>query len=409
MIRFIKELIRAVLPRRRAKPSSDAESSPADEAATDADVATPSEPTAPPAIPDAVEVELQRRFNEFDRRFNERQKEILDSRAAYIERWLVAISVVAVVGGYFGFTKFDKIEDEARQHVTAAKQHAEKAQILVEKIEAKYGEAVSRVAALEKLTAKTVGNNPDEADRAAENVQRDPTASLIDQAMATAVQLQLQGEIGKAIEKWRAIIPIAEGSDNDLAARAYFSVGYLLIQQGKPEDAIDAYEEAIRLNLDFAEAYNDRGGAKYRLGQYDEAIDDCSKAIDLKLNYPGAYYNRGLAKYKLGRYDEAIDDCSKAIDLKLNYPGAYLNRGNAKNALGRHDEAIDDFDKAIDQKPDYAEAYFNRGIAKNKLGRTDEARQDFEKARALAHKAGDASLVALAEQRLRELDNQEGE
>lgn len=127
MIRFIKEWFS-----RRAKPSSKTESAPADETATDeqstdADTSTPSEPTAPAAD----EVEIQHRFNEFERRFNERQKEILDARAAYIERWLVAISVVVVVGGvvggYLGFTKFDKIEDEARQHVTAAKQYAEKA------------------------------------------------------------------------------------------------------------------------------------------------------------------------------------------------------------------------------------------------------------------------------------------
>ena len=244
MIQSLMKRIRAALSRKRANPSSEAESAPADEVtsdnagptpdeqSTDADVSTPSEPTATPAIPAAVEVELQRRFNEFDRRFNERQKEVLDSRAAYIERWLVAISVVAVVGGYFGFTKFDKIEDEARQHVTAAEQHAEKAQILVEKIEAKYGESVSLVAEHKRLTAETVDNNPDEADRAAENVQGDPAASLIDRAMAAAVQLQLQGEIEKATEKWRAIIHIAEESDNDLTARAYFSVGYLLNKQG---------------------------------------------------------------------------------------------------------------------------------------------------------------------------------
>ncbi len=384
MIRFIKELIRAVRPRRRAKLSSDAESAPADEAATDeestdADTSTSSEPTVPPAIPDTVKVELQRRFNEFERRFNERQREILDARAAYIERWLVAISVVVVlggvVGGYIGFTKFDKIEDDARQHVMEAKQHAEKAQILVEKIEAKYGESVSLVAELKKLTAETVGKNPDEADRTAKSVQKDPAASLIDRARATAVQLQLQGEIEKAIEKWRAIIHISEGSDNDLAARAWFSVGYLLIQQGKPEEAIAAYDEAIRLKPDYAEAYNNRGNANDKLGHREDAIADYNQAIQLKPNYAKAYYNRGAVKAKLGHREDAIADYNQAIQLK----------------------------------PDFAEAYYNRGDTKSELGRIDEARQDFEKARDLAHKTSNASLVALAEQRLRRLDNQEGE
>ena len=308
MIRFIKEWV----SRKRANSSSKAESTPADEAATDnvgstpdeqstdTDVSTPSQPTAKPAIPTADEVEIQHRFNEFERRFNERQREILDARAAYIERWLVAISVVAVVGGYLGFTKFDKIEDEARQHVTAAKQHAEKAQILVEKIEAKYGEVVSHAAELEKLTAKTVGNNPDEADRAAENVQKDPAASLIDRVIATAVQLQLQGEIEKAVEKWRAIIHIAEGSDNDLAARAYFSVGYLLIQQGKLEDAIDAYDEALSLKWDFAEAYYNRGNVKSDLGRHEDAIADCNQAIQLKTEFCRSLFQPGEREERPG-------------------------------------------------------------------------------------------------------------
>ena len=85
------------------------------------------------------------------------------------------------------------------------------------------------------------------------------------------------------------------------------------------------------------------------------------------------------------------------------------SRGVAKDELDRYEAAITDYDKAIRLKSDYAEAYFNRGNSKGKLGRIDEARQDFEKTRDLAHKAGDDSLVALAEQVLRKLDNQEGE
>ena len=380
MIRFIKTLLS-----KKANPSSKAESAPTDEAATnntgptpdeqstDADVSMSSEPTAPAAD----EVEIQRRFNEFERRFNERQKEILDARAAYIERWLVAISVVAVVGGYFGFTKFDKIEDEARQHVTAAKQHAEKAQILVEKIEAKYGESVSLVAEHKKLTAETVGKNPDEAGRAAESVQENPAASLIDRAMAAAVQLQLQGEIEKAAEKWRAIIHIAEGNDNDLAARAWLSVGYLFSLQEKHEDAIAAYDEAVRLKPNDALAYNNRGVAKNSLGRHEAAIADYNQAIQLKPDYALAYINRGVAKNALGHREAAIADYDEAIRLKSDDALAYFNRGNAKNALGHHEAAIADYNQAIQLKPDYAKAYFNRGAAKDGLGHHEAAIADY--------------------------------
>ena len=69
----------------------------------------------------------------------------------------------------------------------------------------------------------------------------------------------------------------------------------------------------------------------------------------------------------------------------------------------------DDYNQAIQLKPNLADAYYNRGNTKIRLGRINEARQDFKKARDLAYEAGNASLIALAEQRLRKLDNQEGE
>ena len=69
----------------------------------------------------------------------------------------------------------------------------------------------------------------------------------------------------------------------------------------------------------------------------------------------------------------------------------------------------DDYNQAIQLKPNLADAYYNRGNTKIRLGRINEARQNFKKARDLAYEAGNASLIALAEQRLRKLDNQEGE
>ena len=61
-------------------------------------------------------------------------------------------------------------------------------------------------------------------------------ASPVDRAIADAVSLQRAGRIEEAIEKWRSIANVAEGSDNDLAARAWLSVGYLLYERGG-EDA----------------------------------------------------------------------------------------------------------------------------------------------------------------------------
>lgn len=51
---------------------------------------------------------------------------------------------------------------------------------------------------------------------------------------------------------------------------------------------------------DDAEAYTNRGKAKFYEGDHDGAIADYSRAIELKPDLASAYYNRGLAKFALG-------------------------------------------------------------------------------------------------------------
>ena len=359
-------------------------------------------PPARPAIPAAADVEIQRHFNEL-------RSELLDDRTKLVDWWLEAtaifltlLGIVAVIAGYLSFKRFREIETEARQNVRASKQHAEEAQSLVEEIKAKRHEAESLV---EKLNAETVGKDLDEAGRAAESVRGNPAASLIDQAIAVAVLLQKQGEIENAIEKWRAVAHVAEGTDNNLAAAAWFSVGYLL-QNENLEDAILAYDEAIHLKPDLAEAYTNRGNVKIELGRHVEAIADYDEAIRLKDDK--AYTNRGVSKTALGRHDDAMADHDEAIRRNPNFAEAYSNRGATKAALRRYNDAITDYDKAIHLKPDLAEAYRNRGNTKVVLGRKDEARKDFKTALELARNAGNANIVDQAEQLLRDLDADEG-
>ena len=92
--------------------------------------------------------------------------------------------------------------------------------------------------------------------------------------------------------------------------------------------------------------------------------------------------------------------------MKPDYPEAYLNRGAAKATLGKHEAAIQDYNQAIRLRSGYAFAYYNRGLAYLALGNAEAARRDFEKARDLARAAGNPALAALAEHRLRELDDQ---
>ena len=396
-----------------------------DEKDTDKSASVENGPSAKPAIPAASDVEKQRCFNEL-------RRERLDYWAKTINWWLAVVAIFltffaigVAVAGYMGFGQFQELKEEAKEienraiesvenaerAVEETKRYVEETKRYVEEIKSYLDEAKKMTKDIREMNAQIVADAPENAKQVVASVREDPTASLVDQAVARAVSLQQQGKREEAIEKWRAVAHVAEAIDNDRSAGAWFSVGYLLqieseeeADELKLEEAIGAYDKAIRLKSDYAEAYNDRGNAKDALGRRDAAIADYDEAIKLKPDFAEAYYNRGLTKDVLGRHDAAIADYNEAIKLKPDFAEALNNRGVAKETLGQYNIAIADYDDAIKLKPDFAKAYYNRGRVKITLGLVKEARADLENALVLARIANNANLVALAEQSLRSLD-----
>ena len=160
----------------------------------------------------------------------------------------------------------------------------------------------------------------------------------------------------------------------------YFNLGVTYRQRGMYKEAIEYYDQVIKINRQSTKAFNNRGVAKARLGNYKEAIQDYDKAIEINPQYADAYNNRGNAKVGLDNHTESLQDFDKAIEINPQNAIAYNNRGVAKAGLGSHTEAIQDYDKAIEINPQYANAYNNCGVAKAKLGNRMEAIQDFDKA-----------------------------
>ncbi len=93
------------------------------------------------------------------------------------------------------------------------------------------------------------------------------------------------------------------------------------------EQAIADYDQALALNPEYAEAYNNRGNAYADLGDYEQAIADYDQALALNPEYAEAYNNRGVAYASLGEYEIAIADYDQAISLNPDYASAYINRG----------------------------------------------------------------------------------
>ncbi len=64
---------------------------------------------------------------------------------------------------------------------------------------------------------------------------------------------------------------------------------------GKKKEAIDCFNQAIKLRSDNADAYNNKGNALRHLGNNKEAIDCYDKAIKLQPDLAYAYNGKGNA------------------------------------------------------------------------------------------------------------------
>jgi tetratricopeptide (TPR) repeat protein len=84
-----------------------------------------------------------------------------------------------------------------------------------------------------------------------------------------------------------------------------------------PDNAINNYTEAIKLNHKFAKAYNNRGIAYIGRQQYDLAITDFNKAIKFDPKNGKAYNNRAIVYWYKGEVARACQDIQKAQSLGI--------------------------------------------------------------------------------------------
>jgi tetratricopeptide (TPR) repeat protein len=103
-----------------------------------------------------------------------------------------------------------------------------------------------------------------------------------------------QGRVADAMEHFEQALRL-----NPLCVEARNNMGVVLAQAGKIQDAIEYYEEALRIAPDYAEAHNNLGIALASLGRVEEAVAHYEQALRLNAGYANAHYNLGLALVRL--------------------------------------------------------------------------------------------------------------
>ncbi|HUE82256.1 MAG TPA: tetratricopeptide repeat protein [Pyrinomonadaceae bacterium] len=107
-------------------------------------------------------------------------------------------------------------------------------------------------------------------------------------------------------------------NDTAIAAQRFNDSGVILLEEGNFEAAATAFQQAIKLDPENAQAHYGLGITQYSLKAFKEASESLKLAIRYKPDWPEAHFRMGLVSYVLGRKKQAVDEYGKL--LKLNSP-----------------------------------------------------------------------------------------
>jgi len=115
---------------------------------------------------------------------------------------------------------------------------------------------------------------------------------------------------------------------DSLNANAYYSRAIAFRGSNKIDSAVMDYEQAIRINPGYADAYTNLGNIYFNQQNMPLAIKNYSSSLDIRPD-GNTYLNRSKAFYFLDKYQEALEDYDRAAQNNASEP-AFLDAIKAK-------------------------------------------------------------------------------
>ena len=149
--------------------------------------------------------------------------------------------------------------------------------------------------------------------------------------------------------------------ENQQLVKGLIVQGNLRYESGDYQAALNAYNQALKLDPNNIEAYNRRSTVRSALRDYQGALQDVEKAKTLSLKKeqslpltpvlsvePTAkdYYQRGVDKLQTGDFQGAIADFNQVLQMNGNDATTLTCRGFAYHRMGENQRAIEDLQAA---------------------------------------------------------------
>ena len=187
---------------------------------------------------------------------------------------------------------------------------------------------------------------------------------------------------------------------------ALFNLGNALRVDGKHDEAIARYREALECNSYHAKTHNNLGGLLQAKGQLEEAIAHYRRSVQIDARDPGTHFNLGKALETRGSFEEAIAHYQQAIELRADFAAAlnalaWIHATNRNPKLRNAPQSIEYAERAVQSTGNkHPTPLDTLAAAYAAAGRFSDAVATAEEALKLAQSTGAAQLSQSIEQRL---------
>lgn len=176
---------------------------------------------------------------------------------------------------------------------------------------------------------------------------------------------------------------ILKSLDLNANATGYYVLGACLERLDNEAEAIAAYQEAIALDPNLVDAYNNLGVLLANNGQITAAETVYRQAISVNPSHWGSYMNLGNLLVEQSQIEQAIEVYQNALQINPQSPDLLNNLELARNRLlesanqlynqGRYEEAIAQYQKVLETGIADADVYFYLSDSFKFLNREQDA------------------------------------
>ena len=119
----------------------------------------------------------------------------------------------------------------------------------------------------------------------------------------------------KAYEIEQEIWAIWSSHPTDQKLTERLEEGSQLVRDQKYIKAKNVFSEVIKLDQNWAEAWNKRATVLYLLGNFEASQKDIEKVLELESRHFGALAGQGLVNIQLKNYEKAINSYEKVLKI----------------------------------------------------------------------------------------------